>query len=61
MVFFDDSRLISYLVTKLLAMATVKISEETYKKLNSLRANFVPRLGRPVSVDEAIDFCYEAE
>jgi hypothetical protein len=37
-------------------MATVKISEQTYKKLNQLAGELRSRLGRPVSVDEALDF-----
>ncbi len=37
-------------------MATVKVSEETYKKLNELAGKLRSRLGRPVSVDEALDF-----
>ena len=37
-------------------MATVKISEQTYKKLNEIAGELRSRLGRPVSVDEAIDY-----
>jgi len=37
-------------------MATVKVSEETYKKLNELAGKLRSKLGRPVSVDEALDF-----
>ena len=37
-------------------MATVKISEQTYKKLNELAGELRSRLGRPVSVDEALEY-----
>ena len=37
-------------------MATVKVSDETYKKLNKVAGTLRTRLGRPVSVDEALDF-----
>jgi hypothetical protein len=37
-------------------MATVKVSDQTYKKLNELAGELRSRLGRPVSVDEALDF-----
>jgi hypothetical protein len=37
-------------------MATVKVSEETYKKLNRLAGKLRSKTGRPVSVDEALDF-----
>jgi hypothetical protein len=37
-------------------MATVKISDQTYKKLNELAGELRVQLGRPVSVDEALDF-----
>lgn len=37
-------------------MATVKVSDHTYKKLNELAGELRSRLGRPVSVDEALDF-----
>jgi hypothetical protein len=37
-------------------MATVKVSDQTYKKLNELAGELRARLGRPVSVDEALDF-----
>jgi hypothetical protein len=37
-------------------MATVKVSEQTYKKLNRLAGKLRSKTGRPVSVDEALDF-----
>ena len=37
-------------------MATVKVSDKTYKKLNKLAGKLRTELGRPVSVDEALDF-----
>lgn len=37
-------------------MATVKISDQAYKKLNELAGELRSRLGRPVSVDEALDY-----
>jgi len=37
-------------------MATVKVSDQTYKRLNELAGELRSRLGRPVSVDEALDF-----
>jgi hypothetical protein len=37
-------------------MATVKVSEETYKKLNRLAGKLRSKTGRPISVDEALDF-----
>jgi hypothetical protein len=37
-------------------MATVKISEQTYRKLNKLAGELRSRLGRPVSVDEALEY-----
>jgi len=37
-------------------MATVKVSVQTFKKLNELAGELRSRLGRPVSVDEALDF-----
>jgi len=37
-------------------MATVKVSEKTYKKLNQAAGKLRSRLGRPVSVDETLDF-----
>jgi len=37
-------------------MATVKVSDQTYKKLNELAGELRAQLGRPVSVDEALDF-----
>lgn len=37
-------------------MATVKVSEQTYRKLNQLAGELRSRLGRPVSVDEALDY-----
>ena len=36
-------------------MATVKVSEQTYKRLNELAGRLRSRLGRPVSVDEVLD------
>ena len=36
-------------------MAIVKVSEQTYKRLNELAGLLRSRLGRPVSVDEALD------
>lgn len=36
-------------------MATVKVSERTYRKLNELAGELRSQLGRPVSVDEALD------
>jgi hypothetical protein len=37
-------------------VATVKVSKQTYKKLNELAGELRSRLGRPVSVDEALDY-----
>lgn len=37
-------------------MATVKVSEKTYKRLNELAGKLRSRLGRPVSVDETLDY-----
>lgn len=37
-------------------MATVRVSERTYRKLNELAGELRSRLGRPVSVDEALDY-----
>ena len=37
-------------------MATVKVSEKTYKRLNELAGELRARLGRPVSLDEALDY-----
>ncbi len=37
-------------------MATVKVSEKTYKKLNQAAGKLRSRLGRPVSVDETLDY-----
>ena len=37
-------------------MATVRVSNQTYKKLNEIAGELRSRLGRPVSVDEALDF-----
>jgi len=37
-------------------MATVKVSEKTYKKLNQVAGKLRSRLGRPVSVDETLDY-----
>jgi hypothetical protein len=34
----------------------VKVSEKTYKKLNRVAGTLHSRLGRPVSVDEALEF-----
>ncbi|MFI5419931.1 MAG: hypothetical protein ACHQ1H_03085 [Nitrososphaerales archaeon] len=34
----------------------MKISDQTYKKLNELAGELRVQLGRPVSVDEALDF-----
>ncbi|MGI0078336.1 MAG: hypothetical protein ACRECH_01795 [Nitrososphaerales archaeon] len=36
-------------------MATVKVSDQTYRKLNELAGKLRSRLGRPVSVQEALD------
>lgn len=37
-------------------MATIKVSEGTYRKLNRAAGELRMRLGRPVSVDEAFDY-----
>lgn len=37
-------------------MATVKVSDRTYKELNEIAGKMRTRLRRPVSVDEAIEF-----
>ncbi|MBI4257727.1 MAG: hypothetical protein HY619_02115 [Thaumarchaeota archaeon] len=37
-------------------MATVKVSERTYRKLNELAGKLRTRLGKPVSLDEALDY-----
>lgn len=34
----------------------MKVSEKTYKKLNELAGELRARLGRPVSLDEALDY-----
>jgi predicted transcriptional regulator len=36
-------------------MATVKLSKETYEKLNELAGKMRARLHRPVSIDEALE------
>ena len=36
-------------------MATVKVSEETYRRLNRLAGQMRAKSGRPVSFDEALD------
>ena len=36
-------------------MATVKVSEKTYRELNEIAGKLRARYGRPVSVDEAIE------
>jgi hypothetical protein len=36
-------------------MATVKVSKETYKKLNKLAGKMRASLHRPVSIDEALE------
>lgn len=51
----------SYSVTSVTRMATVKVSEETYKKLNRLAGRLRSKTGRPVSVDEALDFILNKE
>jgi hypothetical protein len=42
-------------------MPTVKVSEYTYKKLNRLAGKLRSKTGRPVSVDEALDFVLKGE
>ena len=37
-------------------MATVKVSKKTYRELNEVAGRLRASLGRPVSVDETIDF-----
>ncbi len=37
-------------------MATVKVSKKTYRKLNEIAGRLRASLGRPVSVDETIEF-----
>ncbi len=37
-------------------MATVKVSERTYKRLNELAGKLRSRLGRPVSVDDVLEY-----
>lgn len=37
-------------------MATVKVNEKTYKRLNKLAGELRARFGRPVSLDEALDY-----
>ena len=37
-------------------MATVKVSKKTYRELNEIAGKLRSRYGRPVSVDEAIEF-----
>lgn len=37
-------------------MATVKVSEKTYRKLNNIAGKLRSKYGRPVSVDEAIEY-----
>ncbi len=41
-------------------MATVKVSRETYEKLNEVAGRLRARLRRPVSVDEALDATFKA-
>ena len=40
----------------LVTMATVKVSERTYRELNEIAGKLRARYGRPVSVDEAIEY-----
>ena len=40
----------------LVTMATVKVSEKTYQELNVIAGELRARYGRPVSVDEAIEY-----
>ena len=42
-------------------MATVKVSEDTYKKLNQLAGRLRSKTGRPVSVDEALDYALKGK
>ncbi len=37
-------------------MATVKVSKKTYRKLNQIAGRLRASLGKPVSVDETIEF-----
>jgi hypothetical protein len=41
-------------------MATVKVSKETYEKLNELAGKLRARLHRPVSMDEVLDSAIKA-
>jgi hypothetical protein len=42
-------------------MATVKVSRETYERLNELAGELRARLHRPVSIDEALDSAIKAK
>jgi len=42
-------------------MATVKVSKETYKKLNKLASKMRSKTGRRVSFEEALDFVLKGE
>lgn len=41
-------------------MATIKVSERTYRRLNQVAGQLRARLRRPVSVDEALEFTMRA-
>jgi hypothetical protein len=42
-------------------MATVKVSKETYERLNELAGELRARLHRPVSMDEVLDAAINAK
>jgi hypothetical protein len=42
-------------------MATVKVSKETYERLNELAGELRVRLHRPVSMDEVLDSAMKAK
>jgi hypothetical protein len=49
-----------WLLSDLVTMATVKVSRETYEKLNEVAGELRVRLHRPVSMDEVLESAMKA-